>query len=156
MLIIKKLRLQNGWSQSDLAQFSGLSIRTVQRIEKGDKPSLESLKSLAAVFDIDIAELEQRVKVMDNSDVSKEEENAFKYVQDLKGFYAHLTTYVIVIIGLCIINFFTSPHYIWVRWPALGWGIGILSHGLRTFRLFNFLGPDWEKKQVEKKLGRKL
>lgn len=156
MLTIKKLRLQKAWSQSDLAEFSGLSIRTVQRIEKGEKPSLESLKSLAAVFDIDIAELEQKVELMDNSDVSKEEEIAFKYVQTVKGFYRNFLVYIIVIIGLFIINIFNSPDYIWAKWPAMGWGIGIIAQGIRAFELFNFLGPNWEKRQIEKRLGRKL
>ena len=30
---VQKLRLKKGWSQQQLADFSGLSVRTVQRIE---------------------------------------------------------------------------------------------------------------------------
>lgn len=41
-------------------------------------------------------------------------------------------------------------------WPAMGWGIGIVSHALSAFEIMNFFGADWEKKQVEKRLGRKL
>lgn len=156
MLIIKKLRLQKGWSQAELAQFSGLSVRTIQRAEKGDKPGLETLKCLAAVFDLEVADFQQEVEFMENYEVSKEEEKAFKYVQAIKGFYGHLITYVIVITGLFILNIVSSPDYIWAKWPALGWGIGILSHGLRAFELFSLFGPEWEKKQVEKKLGRRL
>lgn len=33
--MVKKLRLQRGWSQDHLSQLSGLSVRTIQRIEKG-------------------------------------------------------------------------------------------------------------------------
>ncbi len=54
-MLIQKLRLQRGWSQEQLAEFSGLSTRTIQRIERGQKPSLESLKSLASVFEIDFS-----------------------------------------------------------------------------------------------------
>ncbi|KXO13792.1 hypothetical protein AKG98_2365 [Moritella sp. JT01] len=50
----------------------------------------------------------------------------------------------------------TGPNYIWAWWPAIGWGIGIVSHGLSAFEILNFFGADWEKKQVEKRLGRKL
>ena len=32
---VQKLRLIKGWSQQQLADFSGLSVRTVQRIEAG-------------------------------------------------------------------------------------------------------------------------
>ncbi len=55
-MIVHKLRLQRGWSQEQLAEFSGLSVRTIQRIEKGQKASLESLKSLAAVFELQVSD----------------------------------------------------------------------------------------------------
>ena len=35
---VRKLRLQRNWSQEQLAQVSGLSIRTIQRIERGQTP----------------------------------------------------------------------------------------------------------------------
>ena len=34
-MYVQKLRLKKGWSQQQLADFSGLSVRTVQRIEAG-------------------------------------------------------------------------------------------------------------------------
>lgn len=39
---------------------------------------------------------------------------------------------------------------------ALGWGLGGLSHGLNARDVFVFLGPELEKKKIEKKLGKKL
>ena len=54
---IKQLRLDRGWSQEHLSQVSGLSVRTVQRIEQGNKAGLESLKALASVFEINISDL---------------------------------------------------------------------------------------------------
>ena len=43
-MTVRKLRLKRAWSQEQLAQFSGLNIRTIQRIERGQKAGLESLK----------------------------------------------------------------------------------------------------------------
>ena len=43
-MIIRKLRLERSWSQQQLAEYSGLSIRTIQRLEKGRVPSEESAK----------------------------------------------------------------------------------------------------------------
>lgn len=149
------MRLQKGWSQSELAEFSGLSTRTIQRIEKGAKPGLESLKSLAAVFDMDAADLQQE-EDMDKSSVSLEEKRAFAQVQDEKGFYRHLISYALIIPLLFVINYLTEPSYIWAKWPALGWGTGLFLHGFRVFSTFSLFGPEWEKKRVEKKLGRKL
>jgi transcriptional regulator with XRE-family HTH domain len=47
-MILKQLRLSRLLSQEQLAQMSGLNVRTIQRIESGHKPSTETLKCLAA------------------------------------------------------------------------------------------------------------
>jgi len=49
---IQKLRLQRAWSQEQLAECTGLSVRTIQRLENGGQMSLESRKAIAAVFDV--------------------------------------------------------------------------------------------------------
>lgn len=36
-MIIRKLRLQRGWSQEQLSQLSGLSIRTIHALSKDKK-----------------------------------------------------------------------------------------------------------------------
>ncbi len=155
-MIIRKLRLQRGWSQEQLAELSGLSARTVQRIERGQKPSLESLKSLAAVFETTVENLQPEHTMDTETKLTKEEQVAIEQVQAIKGFYSHLTTYILVIALLFAINLFANPTYIWAVWPALGWGIGIINHGLGAFEVLNFFGPKWEKRQIEKRLGRKL
>lgn len=155
-MMIRKLRLQNGWSQEQLAEFTGLSVRTIQRIERGQEASLESLKSLAAVFKVEITDLKQEPQMPSSTTQTQEEESALLYVKDIKGFYSHLLKYAVSIFILFLINYFTNPNYIWVKWVALGWGLGVLSHGLNTYEVFNFFGPAWEKKQIEKKLSRKL
>ena len=160
-MIIKKLRLQRGWSQEQLAQLSGISTRTIQRMEQGQKASVESLKSLAAVFDVNFDELQQEPEAMNipinqSSNVSNEEALALYHVKKVKGFYTHLIRFVVIMTFLFILNYMTSPHYIWAWWTLLGWGIGIIFHGLKVFNVINFFGPEWEKKQVEKQLGRKL
>jgi transcriptional regulator with XRE-family HTH domain len=58
-MLIQKLRLQHGWSQEQLAELSGLSVRTIQRLEQGQTASVESLKSIAAVFEINFATLKE-------------------------------------------------------------------------------------------------
>ena len=64
-MIIKNLRKQRNWSQDQLSALSGLSLRTIQRIEAGNKASIESLKSLSAVFEVNIENLEREVVVID-------------------------------------------------------------------------------------------
>ncbi|WP_318468448.1 2TM domain-containing protein [Photobacterium leiognathi] len=155
-MIIRKLRLQRGWSQEQLSQLSGLSIRTIQRIEQGQKAGLESLKSLAAVFEIQVSDLQMEPPMNKEITITEDENQALEYVKGIKSFYSNLTSYVLVIGMLFVINYFTGPDYWWAVWPALGWGIGIVSHALSAFEVVNVFGPDWERKQVEKRLGRKL
>ena len=47
---VSALRLARCWSQEQLAEAAGLSVRTIQRIEKGGVGSFETIKSLNAVF----------------------------------------------------------------------------------------------------------
>lgn len=170
-MLVQKLRLQRGWSQQQLAELSGLSVRTIQRVENGHLPSMETLKSLASVFEIEFSQLSSENADMNsnsataNSNASanpspdlreREEKLAFKHVRKVKAFYLHVVRYVFVLAGLALLNWFSSPHYWWVVWVALGWGIGLLAHAARTFAFLPFFGADWEKRQVEKRLGRPL
>ena len=157
---IQKIRLQHGWSQQQLAELSGLSVRTIQRIENGQTPSMESLKSLASVFEIDFQQLQpQEASMPDSSPAStsmQAEQIALAHVRQLKRFYMHLMQYVLVIAVLVVINWVASPERMWVIWPALGWGIALLAHALRTVGKLPFFSSAWEKRQVEKHLGRTL
>lgn len=60
---LKKLRLHSGWSQERLADISGLSLRTIQRIESGGSASLESQLAIATAFDISPSELIDNVDI---------------------------------------------------------------------------------------------
>lgn len=157
-MLIQKLRLKHGWSQQQLAEASGLSVRTVQRIEAGYPASTESLKSLAAVFEVDFSTLnpEQNMSSTDNSLSDRQEAEAFKYVRKLRGFYMHLFQYIVVTLALLAINLIFTPHKMWVFWVMGGWGLGVLMHASRVFRPDWFLGPQWERRQVENRLGRPL
>ncbi|QSX38805.1 helix-turn-helix domain-containing protein [Shewanella sedimentimangrovi] len=64
-MIVRTLREKHHWSQEQLAQLSGLSLRTIQRVEAGNKASLETLKALASVLEIDISTLTEEVTVID-------------------------------------------------------------------------------------------
>ena len=161
-MIVRKLRLQKGWSQEQLAQMSDLSVRTIQRIERGKRAGIESLKSLGAVLETDLTYLYEEPEMttteasLNENNMTWEEQKALEYVRDVKGFYTHLTTFSLTIFGLFILNWIVSPGYFWVFWVVFGWGIGIISHAVSVFEVFSFFGPDWEKRQVEKRLKRKL
>ncbi|MDR6240708.1 methyltransferase domain-containing protein [Aureibacter tunicatorum] len=51
---IKRLREKSAWTQEQLAYASGVSEKTIQRLEKGQKVREETLRCIAAAFDIDV------------------------------------------------------------------------------------------------------
>jgi len=160
-MIIRKLRLERSWSQQQLAEYSGLSIRTIQRVEKNQMPSEESAKCLAAVFEVDANDLlacfdtqPKKEASMSTLEITQAEQRAMREVEEIIGFYKHLLSYCIVIPVLWAINLFQADDYYWAVWPTLGWGIGLASHRIGAFNLFKLFGPAWEKRQIEKRLNR--
>ena len=74
---------------------------------------------------------------------------AKKRVEEIKGFYGNLTAYIFVNLGFLIINLLTSPNHLWFYWPMLGWGIGVVIHGMKVFNYLPFMDKDWEEKKIK-------
>jgi transcriptional regulator with XRE-family HTH domain len=144
---IKKIRLERHWSQEQLAEMSGLSIRTIQRIENGENAGLESLKSLAAVFETNI---EDSNKKEEAEQIRKEEE----YVQNVKGFYNLLGLALInLIIFLWIaINDSDSEGWFLFLYMLIFWIFGL---GAYSLNYLDFFGEEWKRKIIDKKFKKK-
>jgi|TARA_B110000967_G_scaffold111702_1_gene114343 transcriptional regulator with XRE-family HTH domain len=144
---IKKLRLERHWSQEQLAEMSGLSIRTIQRIENGENAGLESLKSLAAVFETNIKDSNKKEEV---DQIRKEE----TYIQKLKGFYKLLGLALINLILFFFIAVNDSDSEGW--WLFIYMLISWISFlGIYSFISFDFLGEEWKRKMIDKKFKKK-
>jgi transcriptional regulator with XRE-family HTH domain len=52
---VKQERQQRSWSQLQLAEVAGVSLRTIQRLETTGHCSHETLLSVAAAFDVDVS-----------------------------------------------------------------------------------------------------
>lgn len=74
---------------------------------------------------------------------------AKKKVNEIKGFYGNLASYILVNVILLVINLVTSPEYLWFFWPLFGWGIGVLIHGMSVFQWLPFFGKEWEEKKIK-------
>lgn len=83
---LKKFRIEYKWSQTQLAELSGLSLRTIQRIENGEKPSMESIKALSSLFEIDFF-------ISDNPEQIEEQD---KYYKKLKTFFIKVGIFLFV------------------------------------------------------------
>lgn len=65
----------------------------------------------------------------DQTDYNK----AKKAVEAKISFLIHLAVYILVNTLLVIINLNTSPGTLWFKWTLIGWGIGLVIHGLSVF-----------------------
>jgi len=142
---IKKMRLERHWSQDQLAEMSGLSVRTIQRIENGENAGLESLKSLAAVFETNIADSDKKVEM---EQIRKEEE----YVQNVKGFYKLLAMALLSLLVPFILAVNDSSLWSVFLWILLSWGVLL---GIYSLNIFDFFGEEWKRKMVNKKFKKK-
>ena len=88
---------------------------------------------------------------------------AKKRVEELKGFYKHVAVYVVIngfFIGRRIyldisygdsfIDAFTEiSNYRLFFW----WGIGLLIHGLNTYR-YRFFSKNWEERKIQEEMNK--
>ena len=79
---------------------------------------------------------------------------AKKRVENLKGFYIHLTVYILVNIMLFVINLTTYDGRWWFLYPLGGWGIGMFVHALTIFAT-GFFGEEWEERKIKEYMERK-
>jgi hypothetical protein len=76
---------------------------------------------------------------------------ARRRVQARMGFVIHASIYVVMNLGFVAIWYMTGSRYPWFVWPALGWGIGVLAHGVTLV-----IGPGSavERRAIDRELRR--
>ena len=86
---------------------------------------------------------------MDDKRMDEEKyKRAKKRVEEIRGFYEHLFSYVGVNVVLITINLVTSPSDLWFYWVTVFWGIGLFWHAMGVFAFHKFAGSSWEKKKI--------
>jgi len=107
-------------------------------------------------FRVAIPMLTKQISIMETN--YSDEQNIYlkaqKRVEDMKGFYGNLTMYIIIISGLAILNLVTYPQHLWFLYPAIGWGIGVVIHGMSVFNYMPFLGSNWEEKKIQELMNK--
>ena len=78
---LKTLRNRKGFSQEELSEKAGLSLRTIQRIENGEtEPRGDSLKRLALAFDVPLDEIVDWTIQEDNGFLSSLNLSALSFI----------------------------------------------------------------------------
>ncbi len=90
------------------------------------------LRGHAAAGRIDVDELEERVGAAFAARTCEELADLSRDLPALpeNEFGAHLRVFIAVQLLLLAIWAFTGAGYFWPVWPFMGWGIGVLVHGL--------------------------
>lgn len=147
---VKTLRLARAWSQEQLAEMAALSVRTVQRIENGDQPSLETLSALAAVFGVSVTELSAQSEAGEEA-LDKRITAAREQLDAESSFWRMLITAVVVCVLLFFLNRSASPESHWSLWVAAIWGGLVAVKGLRIFVFANLISQ-WHKQRLQRLL----
>jgi hypothetical protein len=74
--------------------------------------------------------------------------SAKERVDCIRSFYGNLFWYLIIIPILAWVNYKTTD-FLWVIFPAIGWGIGLFAHGMQAFGLNPFFGKRWEDRKIK-------
>ena len=82
-------------------------------------------------------------------------QEAKERVEAIKGFYIHLTVYVVVNLMLFSINMIVSPDSLWFIWPLMGWGVAVAIHALSVFGFGGRFGADWEERKIRELMEKK-
>lgn len=147
---VKAYRLARAWSQEQLAEMAALSVRTVQRIENGDQPALETLSALAAVFGVSVTELSGQCEAGEEA-LDQRITTAREKLDAESNFWRSLAAAVIVCVLLFFLNRSTSPASQWSLWVAAIWGGLLAVRGLRIF-VFADLITRWHKQRLQRLL----
>ncbi|WP_372013183.1 helix-turn-helix domain-containing protein [Pseudoxanthomonas sp. 10H] len=124
---VRRFREARGWSQEHLAEAAGISLRTVQRIERGGTAARESLMALAAVFGVDLAALTVDAEARA---VATGRGNSSRDLARLRlSVLIHLAGYLFGMLLFGAIGLGTGDASV-MRWPTLWWTVAMAGHGL--------------------------
>ena len=100
----------------------------------------------------------QSIKSLEEMKMNEQQikyQKAKEKVAALKGFYVHISVYVIVNLGLFLINMMASPGRLWFFWPLMGWGIAVSLHALRVYGSGGLSDTDWEERKIRELMEKK-
>ena len=87
---------------------------------------------------------------MENMDRENKYHRVKERVEAIKKFYLNLVSYLIFIVFLAALNYYTNQwQYAWFLWAAFGWGIGLVFQGIKLFGVNPFFGKNWEERKIK-------
>ncbi len=99
------------------------------------------------MFRVELPILTQKNTTMNTQNFDEQQAylRAIERAKELKKFYAHLGTYVVMSLFFFILNLVTSNGHWWFYWPVLGWGLGVALNAVKVFAY----GSGWEENKAK-------
>ncbi|MEH6681753.1 MAG: 2TM domain-containing protein [Sediminicola sp.] len=108
------------------------------------------INKTGSAFSVMLPMLTKQISTMETQKLYMDEKRYLKAkerVEAIKSFYGNLLSYCLVIPILAYINYRTT-NFPWVIFPILGWGFGLLMHGMEAFGYNPFFGKRWEERKM--------
>jgi hypothetical protein len=143
--------INNSQPKQVLKESTGVGLRNIR-----DRYSLLTkrpviIKETQREFSIAIPILGENIKIMNTSQTFISEKKyrlAKKRVEKLKGFYLHLTIYLLFVPVFIYLNYISRAGFPWAIFPIAGWGMGVMGHAAETFNYNPFFGKNWEERKI--------
>lgn len=99
---------------------------------------------------------------MKTGTTTSKRERAAQHIKALKGFYIHLTVYILVntmISAVGVVGNMSSGDSFIAAFTDFGtfstwifWGIGVFFHGVKVFGFNPFFSKEWEERKIKQYL----
>ena len=133
-----------------LKKSSGVGLANIKQRYSLLSNKAVNINKTASHFSVAIPMLTKQISIMKTQESYIEDKRylrAKEKVEKIKGFYSNLISYLIVIPVLAYVNFRTTD-FPWVIFPALGWGFGVVVHGMEAYGYNPFMGKNWEERKI--------
>ncbi len=110
-----------------------------------------SITKTASKFSVAIPILTKQLTIVETQETHIAEKRYLKAkerVKAIKDFYTNLITYCIVIPFLWWINLKTTD-FMWALFPTIGWGFGVIAHGMEAYGYNPLWGKRWEERKIQ-------
>lgn len=76
-------------------------------------------------------------------------QKAKKKVRGMREFYINLLLFCVAMPIIIGCNLYFVPEYHWFWFSLMGWGSGLLFHGLSAFEINPLLRNNWEQRKIQ-------
>ena len=145
------LKVSNNLQEKQVVKkSSGVGLQNIQQRYELLSTREMTIDKTATDFTVALPMLTQRVSIVETQEdfiEDKRYQKAKERVENIKGFYGNLIAYCVVIPCLAFLNYKTTS-FPWIIFPVVGWGFGLLTHGLEAFGYHPIWGKRWEERKL--------